>query len=50
LIGPMAGLAFSGVRVAGRALAVSLFPKEKMGEIFGILGFLSNLAFIGLLI
>ena len=49
-IGPMVGMAFSGVRVSGRALAVELFPKERLGEIFGLLGFFSNLAFIGFLI
>lgn len=48
--GPMAALSFSGVRVSGRALAIELFPKERMGEVFGILGFLSNLAFIGFLL
>jgi len=50
VIGPLAGLAFSGIRVSGRAFAITLFPKERIGEIFGLLGFLSNLAFIGLLI
>jgi len=50
VIGPMTGVAFSAVRVSGRALAVEIFPEEKIGEIFGLLGFLSNLAFIGLLI
>ena len=48
-VGPMVGLAFSSIRVSGRALAIELFPKEKMGQIFGHLGFLSNLAFVGLL-
>ena len=46
----MVGLAFSSIRVSGRLLAIELFPKEKIGEVFGHLGFLSNLAFIGLLI
>jgi len=50
VIGPMAGLAFSAIRVSGRAMAVELFTKEKVGEIFGHLGFLSNLAFFGILI
>lgn len=47
-VGPMVGIAFSSIRVSGRALAVELFPKEKIGEIFGHLGFVSNLAFMGL--
>ena len=50
VIGPIAGLAFSAIRVSGRAMAVNLFAKEKVGEIFGHLGFLSNLAFFGILI
>ena len=49
VVGPMVGLAFSSIRVSGRALAVEIFPKEKIGQIFGHLGFLSNLAFVGLL-
>lgn len=50
IAGPMVALAFSAIRVSGRALAVGLFAKEKMGEIFGLIGLLSNLAFLGLLI
>ncbi|MFH1752580.1 MAG: MFS transporter [Candidatus Omnitrophota bacterium] len=49
IAGPMVGLAFSSIRVSGRALAVELFPKEKIGQIFGHLGLLSNLAFLGLI-
>jgi len=49
VVGPIVGLAFSSIRVSGRALAVELFPKEKIGQIFGHLGLLSNLAFVGLL-
>lgn len=50
VVGPMVGLAFSSVRVSGRLFAIELFPKEKIGEMFGYLGFLSNLAFMGLLL
>lgn len=50
IIGPLTGIAFSAIRVSGRALAVNLFVKEMIGRVFGLLGFLSNLAFIGLLI
>ncbi len=49
-IGPLVALSFAGVRVAGRAMIIELFPKDTMGEVFGILGLLSNLAFIGFLI
>jgi len=50
IVGPLAGVSFSAIRGSGRALAIRLFSQEKMGEVFGLLGFLSNLAFIGLLV
>ncbi len=49
IVGPMMGLAFSAIRVSGRALIINTFSREKIGEIFGLIGLLSNLAFIGLL-
>lgn len=50
VIGPLVALSFAGVRVAGRAMTIELFPKDTLGEAFGILGLLSNLAFIGFLV
>jgi len=45
-IGPLFGVALGSIWTASRALIVSLTPREKVGEVFGIFGMVGRLAAI----
>lgn len=44
IAGSLIGISLSGTWVIGRVIIVSLFPREKLGEIFGLFGLLTKLS------